>query len=635
MEAATVTAPQQVQDLRYVPLDELRRLRELDVDPTERAHAFADACRINILYMIMRAGSGHIGTSFSSVDIVSWLHLAVLQGDDVYYSSKGHDAPALYSVLIGTERLPFEKLHGLRRLGGLPGHPDIAATPEVNTNTGSLGMGISKAKGFARAARLRGERRRVWVLTGDGELQEGQFWESLTQAANEGFGEITAIVDHNKIQSDTWVAQVSDHGDLEAKLRAFGWEVGRCDGNDIGALSAALDELEAGAANERPKILVADTVKGAGVGFMEPHELDQSGTALYAFHSGAPSEEQYGRALAELETRLNGRLEGVGAAPVRLERDEVPPRAAPRNPQKLVAAYGEALAEEAAQEERLVALDADLYLDTGLIPFRERFPDRFVECGIAEMDMVSQAGALALSGLLPAVHSFACFLAPRANEQIYNNATEHTKVIYAGSLVGLVPGGPGHSHQSVRDIALMGSLPGAALIEPATDDEARAAVRWAVREATGPVYIRLVSVPWELPFEPEPVKQLQPGRGRLVRAGSAGFFVTTGPVMLSQAWLAAERLAPDGAEFGVVALPWLRGVDGGWLNEVTGGAPLFTVDNHYLEGGQGDAVLAAVAPLGQQVVKLGVDRVPVSGTNEEVLRAHRLDAESLAERVGP
>jgi transketolase len=232
------------------------------------------------------------------------------------------------------------------------------------------------------------------------------------------------------------------------------------------------------------------------------------------------------------------------------------------------------------------------------------------------------------------VHSFACFLAPRANEQIYNNATEHTKVIYAGSLVGLVPGGPGHSHQSVRDIALMGSLPGAALIEPATEDEARAAVRWAVREATGPVYIRLVSVPWELPFEPEPVKQLEPGRGRVVRAGSAGFFVTTGPVMLSQAWLAAERLAADGAEFGVVALPWLRGVDGEWLHEVTGGAPLFTVDNPYLEGGQGDAVLAAVAGLGQQVTRLGVDRVPVSGTNDEVLREHRLDAESLAERVG-
>jgi len=633
MEAASVTARQQTERLRYVPLDELRRMRALDGDPIARAHAFADACRINILYMIMRAGSGHIGTSFSSIDIVAWLHLEVLGPGDVYYSSKGHDAPALYSALIGTERLPFEKLHGLRRLGGLPGHPDIAATPEVNTNTGSLGMGISKAKGFARAARLRGERRRVWVLTGDGELQEGQFWESLPQAANEGFGEITAIVDHNKIQSDTWVEEVSDHGDLEAKLRAFGWEVGRCDGNDVRALSTAVTELEARAGDHRPKILVADTVKGAGVSFMEPRELARSGTALYPFHSGAPSAEQYARALAEIEARLGERLERLGAAPARLEPEQVPPRAAPRNPQRLVAAYGEALAEEAEREERIVALDADLYLDTGLIPFRERFPERFVECGIAEMDMVSQAGTLALSGVLPVVHSFACFLTPRANEQIYNNATEHTKVIYAGSLAGLVPGGPGHSHQSVRDIALMGSLPGAALIEPATDDEARAAVRWAVREAAGPVYIRLVSVPWELPFELEPVAELEPGRGRLVHEGAEAFFVTTGPVMLSQAWLAAERLASEGREVGVVSLPWLRAVDGEWLGEVTRGARLVTVDNHYLEGGQGDAVLAAAAPRGQPVTRLGVDRVPVSGTNDEVLRAHRLDAESLAGRI--
>ena len=632
MEAATVTAPQQVQRLSYVPLDELRRVRALDAAPVERAHAFADACRINILYMIMRAGSGHIGTSFSSIEIVSWLHLEVLEGDDLYYSSKGHDSPALYSVLIATERLPFEKLHGLRRLGGLPGHPDVLTTPEVTTNTGSLGMGISKAKGFARAARLRGEPRRVFVLTGDGELQEGQFWESLTQAANEGFGEITAIVDHNKIQSDTWVSEVSDHGDLEAKLRAFGWEVGRCDGNDLHELSRALADLER-RGEGRPKILVADTLKGAGVSFMEPRELKRSGSALYAFHSGAPSEEQYGRALAEIEARLAERRERFGAEPLRLERDDIPPRAAPRNPQQLIPAYGDALAEAAADDDRVIALDADLYLDTGLIPFRERFPERFVECGIAEMDMVSQAGTLALSGLIPAVHSFACFLAPRANEQIYNNTTEGTKVIYVGSLVGIVPGGPGHSHQSVRDIALMGSLPGAALIEPATDDEARAAVRWAVREASGPVYIRLVSVPWELPFEPAPVAELEPGRGRVVREGDEGYFVTTGPVMLSQAWLAAERLAADGSEFGVIALPWLRGVDGAWLNDVTRGARLVTVDNHYLEGGQGDAVLDAVAPFGQSVTKLGVDRVPESGTNDEVLRAHGLDAESLAERV--
>ena len=209
--------------------------------------------------------------------------------------------------------------------------------------------------------------------------------------------------------------------------------------------------------------------------------------------------------------------------------------------------------------------------------------------------MVSQAGALALCGLLPgrATRSPASST-PRANEQIYNNATEGTKVIYAGSLAGLVPGGPGHSHQSVRDIALMGSCPALALIEPAT--ERRGARGGALGGARGD-RARSTSgssrCRGSCGFEPEPVKRLEPGRGRVVREGSDGFFVTTGPVMLSQAWLAAERLAADGAEFGVVALPWLRGVDGAWLDEVAGGAPLFTLDNHYLDGGQGDAVLAA------------------------------------------
>ena len=123
------------------------------------------------------------------------------------------------------------------------------------------------------------------------------------------------------------------------------------------------------------------------------------------------------------------------------------------------------------------SLDADLRLDCGLVAFRERFPDRFFECGIAEQDMVSQAGAMALAGLLPVVHSFACFLSTRPNEQIYNNATEGTKVIYAGSLAGLVPGGPGHSHQSVRDISALGAVPGMSLIEPFTEAEVRGGAR--------------------------------------------------------------------------------------------------------------------------------------------------------------
>jgi transketolase len=612
--------------LSFVPYRELERIRSLDVEPVERVAAFADACRVNTLTMIEHAGSGHIGTSFSCMDVLSWLQLEVLGAGDRYFSSKGHDAPALYSVLIGLGRIEFEKLFGLRRLGGLPGHPDVGTTPQVVTNTGSLGMGVSKARGFVLADRLAGRRGRVFVLTGDGELQEGQFWESLQPTANRSCGEITVIVDHNKLQSDTWVSRVSDLGDLERKVEAFGWAVRRCDGHDLGAFSSTLAELQA-SEPERPKLIVADTVKGCGVQRMEPHDVPDEDTSLYGFHSGAPGPEEYATGLHELLERLNGRLERLGAAPVGLEERDAPARPAPERPQRLIQAYSAALLAEAEREPRIVALDADLRLDTGLVAFRERFPERFVECGIAEMDMVSQAGAMALAGLLPFCQSFACFVTPRANVQIFNNASEGTKVLYHGSLVGLVPGGPGHSHQMVRDIALMGSVPGMAAVEPYCEEEVARVLEWAVHEAQGPVYVRLVSPPWPLGFDPR--VDFAPGRGTVLREGEEGTFVCAGPVLVSQAYAAAEQLG----DWGVIALPWLRGADGEWLAELAQGR-IVCLDNHVLAGGQGEAVLSALPDEARaRTTLIGVDRVPECGTNDEVLRAHGLDADSLVARV--
>src|SRR6185295_7759879 len=228
--------------LSFVSRDVLRAVRSGVTDPIARAELVADLCRINTLFMIMQAGSGHIGSSFSSTDIITWLWSEELRDPnggskdaDVYFSSKGHDVPALYSLLIAIEKLDFSLLPKLRQLNGLPGHPDVS-TPFVAANTGSLGMGISKAYGMARANRYTGRGGRIVVMTGDGELQEGQIWESLQPAANERLSEIIAIVDHNKLQSDSAVAAVSDLGPLEDKFRAFGWEVQRADGHDFRAI---------------------------------------------------------------------------------------------------------------------------------------------------------------------------------------------------------------------------------------------------------------------------------------------------------------------------------------------------------------------------------------------------------------
>jgi transketolase len=622
-------------DLRYVPLAELQRVRRLATEAVPRTELFATCCRINVLYMIAQAGSGHIGSSFSSLDLVSWLYLNELEPQDLYFSSKGHDAPGLYAVLAAIGVVPFEQIHRLRRLGGLPGHPDVG-TPGIVTNTGPLGMGISKAKGMAFANRAQGKSGKLFVLTGDGELQEGQIWESLAGAVRDKLGELTVIVDHNKIQSDTWVRDVSDLGDLPAKFRAFGWKVARCDGHDLNAVAAALRGFRRIA--DRPKVLIADTVKGKGVSFMEGIG-EAAGDRFYRFHSGAPDDETYSRALGELLNTATRQLSKLGEPQLRLENRPRQERPEMQGAQRLVPAYSRALLRQAERNGNLVALDADLELDCGLIAFRERFPERYLECGIAEQDMVSQAGGMALRGLLPVVHSFACFLSTRANEQIYNNATERTKIIYVGSLAGLLPSGPGHSHQSVRDLSALGSVPGLVMVEPSCEDEVELALEYCVQGTGESCYLRLVSIPCHVPYRlPVNYKMLE-GRGIALTEGDDAIVFSYGPVLLSQAFEASTILREErGIGLTVVNLPWLNRVDDRWLLETVGDCRhVFTLDDHYVAFGQGQMLAARLASVGlapgTQIRQLGLTELPACGANGEALSAHELDAASLAREV--
>jgi transketolase len=624
-------------ELQYVPVSEFQRLLKADATPAARAAAFAALARINTLYMIAGAWSGHIGTSFSSLEIMSWLFLNELRdldkgpaAADIFFSSKGHDAPALYSVLIGLGLLPADKLHELRRLHGLPGHPHVE-TPYIQANTGSLGMGISKAKGMAIANRRARTPRRIFVLTGDGELQEGQFWESLVSAANRGLGEIVAIVDHNKIQSDTWVQQVSHLGDLDAKLRAFGWHVTRIDGHDVPLIERTLRDLDT--VTDRPKIIVADTVKGKGVSFMEGPAMKAG--ELYGYHSGAPSEANYTAGVHELLVAAKGHFAALGLGAVKTETRVRNPRREPRNTDNLIAGYERALLAQAAKRPELLVLDADLVKDCGLIGFARQYPDRFVECGIAEQDMVSMAAGMARRGALPVVHSFACFLAARPNEQIYNQCSESSKVIYVGSLAGLLPGGPGHSHQSVRDISALAAVPNLLLAEPSSEAEVEALYDHLVNAVEESAYLRLVSVKWPLPFEYPRSQPVEVGRGWVVRDGADAIAFAYGPWLLSNTFAAAEEIEKTtGVGIRIVNLPWLNRVDAAWLRQVIGDRrAIVTLDNHYVHGGQGEMIAAAVAQLGlapaARVVGMGVTELPECGTNDEVLAYHGLDVAGL------
>lgn len=613
--------------LNFIPLKEIQRIRKFVSDEFLLPRILADVSRFNALYMIMNTGSGHVGSSFSAMDIVTWLWTREMTSpneknadpSDTYFSSKGHDVPGLYSLLLGLEKLDFELIYKLRRLGGLPGHPD-RHTPYMIANTGPLGMGISKARGMAIANRLSGKKGRFYVLTGDGELQEGQIWESLRTAANEKLSEITAIVDQNKIQSDFAVKDTNDLGNLENKFRAFGWEVVSCDGHDFPSLKNAFARCRK--ISDRPQAILANTVKGKGISVME--KMGEDG--YYKFHSGAPSPENYASGVQELTAGINGLLAKAGQPFLKLEGRKILPRTGVENPQRLVRAYGDELVKIARENKNIVALDADLTLDTGLTQFKKEFPDRLVESGISEQDMVSAAGGLALYGKLPIVHSFACFLTTRANEQIYNNASEGTKIIYAGSLAGLLPAMPGHSHQSVRDISVLGSIPGLTLIQPANEAETRLALRWAIQENPDSTYLRLTSIACETLFELPEGYNLRPGRGVFIKDGQDAAIIAYGPLMLGEAVKAAKVLESEGISLAVINLPWLNFIDEQWLAEATGKyKKVFTLDDHYVNLGQGMRIAGAI--------HYGIEKLPVCGHNGEVLRHHGLDFRSLVEKI--
>lgn len=270
---------------------------------TKQLSVTAAKARLLGLEMVYRAASGHLGGSFSAMDILTLLYQNVLRVDpahpqdpdrDRFVLSKGHCTPALYPTLALRGYFPVEELSQFRRVDGhMSGHAEMRHVPGVDMSTGSLGQGISAAVGMALAGKLDGRDYRVYALLGDGEVEEGQVWEAAMSAAKFRLDNLCAVVDVNGLQIDGPTADVMPSEPLDAKFAAFGFHVIPVDGHDFAALQAAFDQ--AARTKGRPTVLLARTVKGRGVSFMENNA---------GWHGKAPNAEQYEQAKAELEAAL-------------------------------------------------------------------------------------------------------------------------------------------------------------------------------------------------------------------------------------------------------------------------------------------------------------------------------------------
>lgn len=385
-----------------------------------------NALKVNILYMIQRAGSGHIGSAFSVLPIM-WDIYTKKQPEDIIFSSKGHDCGAYYAINVMFGNIPQDRIHNFRKIGGLQGHPHPKDTISP-FHTGSLGMGLSKAQGLALADKLLGRDRKIHVIIGDGELQEGQNHEAIRNILfHRLIDRIEIYVDRNMYQCD----------DVNCSLMVY---------------------------EACSYIHIVNTEKGYG------------GTPL---HAGILIDDEYERIVGELIAELAYKPKCI-----EYSRTEKPWKA-----NNMIHAYKMIIKKYFNENENILLLNSDLAVDCGISSFRDH--RRFIEFGISEQDMVSAASGLAYGGYLPIVHSFAEFLCRRSNEQIYNNCCEGRKIIYIGAFSGILPYGPGETHECIEDINLMKTMPNMNVFQPCNSRELRSCLYHAIYETEKSSYISI------------------------------------------------------------------------------------------------------------------------------------------------
>jgi transketolase len=605
----------------------------------------ATRLRVDSLKATTEAGSGHPTSCFSAAELLAALFFAQMRFDphdphnpdaDRFVLSKGHAAPVLYAAWAEAGAFDRAELLKLRTIGSdLEGHP-TPRLPFVDVATGSLGQGICAAIGSALNARRIGSDYRTYVLLGDGESAEGSVWEAADVAAMDRLDSLCGITDVNGLGQSRPTMWQHDMDQFARRWRAFGWHAIVIDGHDLSAVLAAFEEARR--TKGQPTMILARTIKGKGVSFVE----GKDGWHGRAFKKG----EEADRALAELERQF---VPLPGNASVNLATEIPRPagstsRAAitpkPLAPPsytigEMVAtreAYGTALAKLGEADPRIVALDADVKNSTFSERFEKVLPDRFYENFIAEQVMVGAAMGLAARGAIPFPSTFACFLS-RAADFIRMAAISQLGIKLAGSHAGVSIGEDGPSQMALEDLAMCRAQPNITVLYPCDSVSSERLVALAAYHP-GPVYIR-TSRP-KTPTVYGPDEPFTVGGLKVLRqSGSDVATVVAAGVTVFEALKAHEQLKAAGTEIRVVDLYSVAPVDRAGLvaaARATGGR-LITVEDHYEAGGIGDAVADAVADAGFHVHRLAVREIPRSGKPDELLDRFGISARHIVEAV--
>ena len=479
---------------------------------TEELAAHAARMRALDVVAIHAAGSGHPGGTLSVMDIAAVLFLDEVrhdpadprwEGRDRVFFSAGHKAPAVYVALVEAGYLGEEQAVTLRKFGSpCQGHPHAPQLPGIEVSSGSLGQGLGIATGCALAGRMAGASWRVYCVMGDGEQQEGSVWEAAMSAGHYKLDNLCCIVDKNRLQIDGPVSTVMDVDPLTDKYQAFGWNVISVDGHDIPRLQEAF--RAARGAKGRPTVIIADTVKGKGVSFME-NQAGWHGVATKGI-------EQLEQALREIAcpacTPEHARKLLVAAEDFQRRIDADLARELPRHGRdwwwnagpdmkaEMVATrtgFGACL-DRHGDDPRLVTVHADISSSISIADFEKKHPERqsrVVSVGIAEQNMMSVAAGLALEGKIPITGTYGVFAAGRPWDQIRTTICyDRLNVKIAGAHGGISVGADGATHQALEEIALMAVLPNMTLVVPADAVETERLARAAIFDVKGPAYIR-------------------------------------------------------------------------------------------------------------------------------------------------